>query len=62
MFHLHWRDPAKVGHAGGLYQVLPVGVPFTAANVDRFAHDEPNRAAGAALLALAWRHREALLA
>ena len=25
-FLLHWRDPAKVGHAGGLYQVIPVGV------------------------------------
>jgi hypothetical protein len=25
-FPLHWRDPAKVGHAGGLYQVIPVGV------------------------------------
>jgi len=25
-FLLHWRDPAKVGHAGGMYQVLPVGV------------------------------------
>lgn len=25
-FPLHWRDPAKVGHAGGLYMVLPVGV------------------------------------
>jgi hypothetical protein len=25
-FLLHWRDPAKVAHAGGLYQVLPVGV------------------------------------
>lgn len=23
---LHWRDPAKVGHAGGLYQVMPVGI------------------------------------
>lgn len=23
---LHWRDPAKVGHAGGMYQVVPVGV------------------------------------
>ncbi|MEO6083906.1 MAG: XRE family transcriptional regulator [Umezawaea sp.] len=172
VFYLHWRDPKKVGHAGGLYQVLPVGVfqaagdepwntandfslwrcavrefaeellgasedhgadrapidypawpfaarltaelgdrvrmsylgmgvdpltfatdlltvavfdaplfdelftglvahndegrvlealPFTAANVDRFVHDEPTQAAGAALLALAWRHREALL-
>ena len=25
-FQLHWRDPARVGHAGGLYQVVPVGV------------------------------------
>ena len=25
-FVLHWRDPAKVTHAGGLYQVIPVGV------------------------------------
>ena len=25
-FLLHLRDPAKVGHAGGLYQVIPVGV------------------------------------
>ena len=23
---LHWRDPAKVAHASGLYQVMPVGV------------------------------------
>ncbi|MGW5363373.1 hypothetical protein [Actinopolymorpha pittospori] len=25
-FILHWRDPAKVAHAGGLHQVMPVGV------------------------------------
>lgn len=25
-FLLHWRDPAKVTHGGGLYQVLPVGI------------------------------------
>jgi hypothetical protein len=25
-FLLHWRDPTKVGHAGGLYQVVPVGI------------------------------------
>jgi hypothetical protein len=25
-FLLHWRDPARVGHAGGLYQVVPVGI------------------------------------
>jgi hypothetical protein len=25
-FPLHWRDPGQVGHAGGLYQVIPVGV------------------------------------
>jgi hypothetical protein len=23
---LHWRDPDRVGHAGGLHQVVPVGV------------------------------------
>lgn len=23
---LHWRDPAKVAHAGGLHQVMPAGV------------------------------------
>lgn len=25
-FLLHWRDPAKVGHAGGLVMVVPVGI------------------------------------
>ena len=25
-FPLHYRDPARVGHAGGMYQVIPVGV------------------------------------
>jgi hypothetical protein len=25
-FPLHWRDPRLVGHAGGLYQVVPVGM------------------------------------
>lgn len=25
-FFLHWRDPKRVGHAGGMYQVLPVGI------------------------------------
>jgi hypothetical protein len=25
-FLLHWRDPAKVTHAGGMYQVGPVGI------------------------------------
>lgn len=155
-FFLHWRDPKRVGHAGGMFQVLPVGVfqgtteadfslwhcmvrefaeevlgaeeihsvdygtwpfareltaaarvfylgtgvdpltfatdlltvavieasrfdelfgdpvphngegqvlrglPFTAANVERFVHHEPTQAAGAALLSLAWRHREEL--
>jgi hypothetical protein len=32
---LHWRDPAKVGHAGGLYQVIPVGI-FQAASDHRW--------------------------
>ncbi|MEU3464294.1 hypothetical protein ABZ721_30600 [Streptomyces sp. NPDC006733] len=25
-FPLHWRDPAKVGQAGGMYMVIPVGI------------------------------------
>lgn len=25
-FPLHWRDPAKVGHAGGLHMVIPTGI------------------------------------
>jgi hypothetical protein len=25
-FPLHWRDPAKVGHAGGMYMVVPAGI------------------------------------
>lgn len=31
-FPLHWRDPAKVGHAGGLFMVVPVGVFQAAAD------------------------------
>ena len=32
-FLLHWRDPALVNHAGGLYQVMPAGIfqPVSAA-------------------------------
>jgi hypothetical protein len=37
------------------------GVPFTEQTVERFALHEPMQPAGAALLRLAWRHREALL-
>lgn len=25
-FFMHWRDPAKVNHAGGVYQVIPAGI------------------------------------
>lgn len=25
-FPLHWRDPKLVGHAGGMFQVIPVGI------------------------------------
>jgi hypothetical protein len=25
-FVMHWRDPAKVNHAGGMYQIMPVGL------------------------------------
>lgn len=36
-------------------------VPFTADQVERYAGREPTQAAGAALLRLAWQHRDALL-
>jgi hypothetical protein len=38
-----------------------VGVPFCEPNIERFACEEPMQPAGAALLRLAWRHRETLL-
>ncbi|HEX3827227.1 MAG TPA: hypothetical protein VHV82_08145 [Sporichthyaceae bacterium] len=37
-FPLHWRDPAKVGHAGGMTMVIPVGI-FQAA-ADGWQHQE----------------------
>ncbi|MFJ9694745.1 hypothetical protein [Kitasatospora sp. NPDC101183] len=37
------------------------GIPFTAAHVDRFTTAEPMQPAGAALLRLAWQHRDTLL-
>lgn len=40
--------------------VLPA-IPFTEDQVDRYAGHEPTQAAGAALLRLAWQHRETLL-
>jgi hypothetical protein len=37
------------------------GVPFTAPTVERFTTGEPMQPAGAALLRVAWRHRDTLL-
>jgi len=37
------------------------GVPFTEQTIERFTTSEPMQPAGAALLRLAWRHRDALL-
>lgn len=39
-----------------------VGVAFKAPNIERFAAAEPMQPAGAALLRMAWEHRETLLA
>jgi hypothetical protein len=36
------------------------GIPFRADQVARYVHDEPMQAAGAAVLELAWKHRQAL--
>ena len=37
-----------------------IGIPFTQATVERFTSTQPMQAAGAALLDLAWRHRDTL--
>jgi hypothetical protein len=39
-----------------------VGVPFKAPNIERFTAAEPMQPAGAALLRIAWEHRDTLLA
>jgi hypothetical protein len=39
-----------------------IGIPFTAAAVERFTTAEPMQSAGAALLRTAWDHRDTLLA
>ncbi len=55
------RDNAE-GHI--VTQDMPdgaVGVPFSETNVERFAGEEPMQPAGAALLRIAWAHRETLL-
>lgn len=41
-FLLHWRDPAKVTHAGGLYQVMPVGIFQPADDNPASAHHDLN--------------------
>jgi len=38
-----------------------IGIPFRAATIERFTTAEPMQAAGAALLRLAWRQKDALL-
>jgi hypothetical protein len=49
------------GHLLQGHDPADVGLEFTAGNVDRFTRTESMQAAGAAVLALAWQHREALL-
>ena len=39
-FLLHWRDPAKVGHAGGMYQVIPVGVFQPSGEASWYEHED----------------------
>jgi hypothetical protein len=41
-FLLHWRDPAKVTHAAGLYQVIPVGIFQPADDAADSVHDDLN--------------------
>jgi hypothetical protein len=48
--------------AGSGHGDAPRGIPFTVETVERYAGAEPMQPAGAALLRLAWRHRDALWA
>jgi hypothetical protein len=41
-FLLHWRDPAAVGHAGGMYQVVPVGIFQPPGSVGSRGDDPPH--------------------
>lgn len=49
------------GEIVGIGDDVADGVPFTAESVDRMLSSEPLASPGAACLALAWQHREALL-
>jgi hypothetical protein len=49
------------GTGAGAAAAGEVGIEFTAANVDRFTSVEAMQPAGAAILRLAWRHRDVLL-
>lgn len=55
-------EPDRAGTATGPRpERRTPGIPFTERTVDRLVHHEPMQAAGAALIALAWRHRRHLL-
>jgi hypothetical protein len=51
------KSPAQPGSAGD----GDIGLEFSAASVERFTRTEAMQPAGAALLTLAWQHREILL-
>jgi hypothetical protein len=57
------RSPAQPGTAGdpGTGGDGDIGLEFTAGSVERFTRTEAMQPAGAALLTLAWQHREVLL-
>lgn len=46
---------------GGPASTVAAGVPFREESIERFTTSEPMQPAGAALLRLAWRHRDALV-
>jgi hypothetical protein len=50
------------GHPDSAAPANTLGIPFTADNVDSFLRSKPMAPPGAACLALAWRHRDLLLA
>jgi hypothetical protein len=55
------KSPARPGGGGGGGGDGDIGLEFTAGSVERFTRTEAMQPAGAALLTLAWQHREVLL-
>lgn len=62
VFDAVFRDIVAENAEGAILRHGPAGFVFTEGDVERLVTREPMQAAGAAVLSLAWRHRERLTA